>query len=116
MHKGTIEITNKGLGFKLINSISFGESVFPAGFNQKTAKEDLFVKRNHGNTPQELHGKTLEDSKRLSTGAGHETLPGGAGWSPPRPPSPWWGLLVSSFQKVPPPPPRVASPPFLKSV
>ena len=31
MHKGTIEITNKGLGFKLINSISFGESLFFIG-------------------------------------------------------------------------------------
>jgi len=27
MHRGTIEITNKGLGFKLINSMSFVESV-----------------------------------------------------------------------------------------
>jgi hypothetical protein len=30
--KGTIEITNKGLGFKLINSTSFGKSVFSAVF------------------------------------------------------------------------------------
>jgi hypothetical protein len=30
--KGTIEITNKGLGFKLINSMTFSESVFSAGF------------------------------------------------------------------------------------
>jgi hypothetical protein len=27
-HKGTIEITNKGLGFKLVNSMSFSESLF----------------------------------------------------------------------------------------
>jgi hypothetical protein len=83
MHKGTIEITNKGLGFKRINSTSFGESVFPTRFNQKTAKEDLFVKQNHRNTSRELHGQTLEDSRRLSTEAGHETLPDGASRSPP---------------------------------
>ena len=35
-------------GFKPTKSTHFGESVFPAGFNQKTAKEDLFVKGNHG--------------------------------------------------------------------
>ena len=32
-------MTNIGLGFKLINSISFGESVFIGGFTQKTIKE-----------------------------------------------------------------------------
>ena len=31
-------------GLKLINSMSFGESVFSAGFNQKTVKEDLIIK------------------------------------------------------------------------
>jgi hypothetical protein len=31
--------------------MSFGESVFLAGFNQKTAKGDLFVKRNYGIPP-----------------------------------------------------------------
>jgi hypothetical protein len=46
MHKGTIEITNKGLGFKLINSTSFGESVISVGFIQKTVKQDLFIKGN----------------------------------------------------------------------
>jgi hypothetical protein len=38
MYKGTNEITNKGLGFKLTNSMSFGESVFPIGYIQKTIK------------------------------------------------------------------------------
>jgi hypothetical protein len=33
--KGTIEIINKGLWFKLINSMSFGESVFSTGFTRK---------------------------------------------------------------------------------
>ena len=37
--------------------MSFDESVFLAGFNQKTAKEDLFVKGNHE--------MTWEDSRRL---------------------------------------------------
>jgi hypothetical protein len=32
MYKGTNEITNEGLGFKLTNSMSFGESVFSAGY------------------------------------------------------------------------------------
>ena len=68
--------------------MSFGESVFLAGFNQKTAKEDLFVKRNYGIPPHKQRGKTLEDSKRLSTKAGLVPLPCGAdrlhlqaGWS-----------------------------------
>jgi hypothetical protein len=38
MYKGTIEIANKGLGFKLTNSTSFGESVIFTGFIQKTVK------------------------------------------------------------------------------
>jgi hypothetical protein len=36
-------------GFKLTISMSFGEYVFSAGFNQKTIKEDLFIKGNHVN-------------------------------------------------------------------
>ena len=40
-------ITNKGLGFKLTNSMSFGESIFSAGFIQKTIKADLYVRINH---------------------------------------------------------------------
>jgi hypothetical protein len=32
MHKGIIEITNKGLEFKLTNSMSFGEFVISVGF------------------------------------------------------------------------------------
>ena len=51
-------------GFKLPNSMSFGESVFSAGFNQKTIKEDLFVKRNHDIPQDKQRGKTLEDSRR----------------------------------------------------
>ena len=46
MNKGINMITNKGLRFKLINSMSFGESVFSAWFNQKTVKVDLHVRFN----------------------------------------------------------------------
>jgi hypothetical protein len=38
MYKGSNEITNKGLGLKLTNSTSFGESMISAGFKQKTIK------------------------------------------------------------------------------
>jgi hypothetical protein len=69
MHKGTIEITNKGLGLKLINSTSFGESVFLVGFIQKTAKRYLFVKGNIRIPPWHQRRKDLEDSRRLSTEA-----------------------------------------------
>jgi hypothetical protein len=58
--------------------MSFGESVFPAGFNKKTAKEDLFVKGNHRIPQRYLRRKTLEDSRRLSTEVGLEPLPCGA--------------------------------------
>ena len=40
-------ITNKGLGFKLTNYTSFGESVIFAGFIQKTVKVDLDARVNH---------------------------------------------------------------------
>ena len=46
MHKGINIITNKGLGFKLTNSMSFGESVFSIGFIKKTVKVDLHVRFN----------------------------------------------------------------------
>jgi hypothetical protein len=75
MYKGTNEITNKGLGFKLINFMSFGESMISAGYTQKTIKGDLHVRGNHRIPPRELCGKALEDSKRLSIEAGHEALP-----------------------------------------
>ena len=58
--------------------MSFGESVFSTGFNQKTAKEDLFVKENHGIPPRVQCGKVPEDSRRLSTEADPEGLPCGA--------------------------------------
>ena len=59
--------------------MSFGKFVFLVGFNQKTAKVDLFVKGNRLIPQDKQHGKTLEDSRRLSTKAEPEPLPGGAG-------------------------------------
>jgi hypothetical protein len=38
MQKGIYERTNKGLGFKLTNFMSFGESLISARFIQKTVK------------------------------------------------------------------------------
>jgi hypothetical protein len=116
MHKDTIEITNRGLWFKLINFTSFGESMFSARFIQKTVKRYLFVKENIGIPPRHQRGKDLEDSRTLSTKAwakSHRSGPVGL-WG--MPPGLQQGPLVSSFQNVPPPPPRVASTPFLKSV
>jgi hypothetical protein len=46
MHRDIFEITNKGLGFKLINSTSFGESMICVGFIQETADDgnyDMFL-------------------------------------------------------------------------
>ena len=73
--------------------MSFGESMFSTGFNQKTAKEDLIVKGNHGILPWYQRGKTLEGSRRQITKAGFDPLPCRAGqpicgaarplWAPP---------------------------------
>ena len=46
MYKGINIITNEGVGFKQTNSMSFGESIFSAGFIQKTIKADLHVRIN----------------------------------------------------------------------
>jgi hypothetical protein len=58
--------------------MSFAESMISVGYIQKTIKEDLHVRGNHEIPLRELCGKTLEDSRGLSTKAGHETLPRGA--------------------------------------
>jgi hypothetical protein len=44
MYKGTNEITNKGLWFKLTNSMSFGESMISIGFNQKISRRTYMSK------------------------------------------------------------------------
>ena len=58
--------------------MSFGKSVFPAGFNQKTIKGDLIVKGNHEILPRDQCGKVPEDSRRLSTKVGLDPLTCGA--------------------------------------
>ena len=64
--------------------MSFSESLFSAGFIQKTVKGDLFVKENYEIPTRKQRGKILEDSRRLSTEADPEGLPCGAGlWVPP---------------------------------
>ena len=60
--------------------MSFGESVFSAGFIQKIVKGDLFNKGNYKIMPHKQRGKTLEDSRRLSTKADPKGLPCGATW------------------------------------
>ena len=67
-------------GFKLTNFMSFGESMFSVGFHQKTNKEDLFVKGNHGIPPRDQRGKVPEDSRKLSTEGDHMSLTCGAAW------------------------------------
>ena len=64
--------------------MNFGESVFSAGFNQKTVKGDLFVKGNHGIPPRDQRGKVPEDYRRLSTEAGLDPLTCGGRPAPPR--------------------------------
>ena len=59
--------------------MSFGESVFSAGFIQKTIKLDLHVIFNCTYLQRNGHQKTLEDLGGLHTEAEGETLPGGAG-------------------------------------
>jgi hypothetical protein len=54
--------------------------MFPAGFNQKIAKEDLFVKGNYGIPPHKQREKTVEDSRRLSTKVESMPLTCGVGW------------------------------------
>jgi hypothetical protein len=44
--------------------MSFGESMFAAGFNQKTTQEDLFVKGKLRILSCNQCGKTLEDSTK----------------------------------------------------
>ena len=62
-----------------MNSMSFGESVFSAGFIQKTVKVDLDVRFNCDIPQQNGHQKVLEDSRGLHTEAKDERLPSGAG-------------------------------------
>ena len=59
--------------------MSFGESVFLVGFNQKTAKVDLIVKGKYRVSPLYLHGKTLEGSRsHVTEEEGHPLTCGAA--------------------------------------
>jgi hypothetical protein len=80
MYKGANEITNKGLGFKLTNSTSFGESMISTGFNQKTVEADLYVRVYNAIPPRNLPGKVLEDFRGHHTEVRGRTLPCGASW------------------------------------
>ena len=62
-----------------MNFTSFGGFMTAGVFNQKTVKEDLFVKGNHGIPQRDQYRKTLEDFNRLSTEADPMPLPCGAG-------------------------------------
>ena len=94
--------------------MSFGESMILARFNQKTAKKDLFIKRNHRIPPRKQRGKTLEDSRRLSTEV--EAMPLTCGAGPPylqagRPVGPHVSvLLLCGFSTAL----RIASPSFIQ--
>ena len=55
--------------------------MFLAGFNQKTAKEDLIVKGKYGVPPRYLRGKTLEGFRSHVTKAEGHPLTGGAAWT-----------------------------------
>ena len=58
--------------------MSFGESVFPTGFNQKTAKEDLIVEGKYEIPLRYLCGKTLEGSRSHVTEVEDQSLTFGA--------------------------------------
>ena len=79
-----------------------------AEFNQKTTKDDLFVKRNYGIPPRNQRGKTLEDSRRRITEVEHMSLTCGAGrphLEATRPVGP--PMLASHCYVGSPPPPRL---------
>jgi hypothetical protein len=64
MRNGTNKRIHIGLGFKLINFMSFGESLFSAGLFHKTTKRHLFVKGKFGIKIRHIREKTLEDMRR----------------------------------------------------
>jgi hypothetical protein len=58
--------------------MSFGESMFLAGFIQKIVKRDLFIKGNYGISLRKKREKILEDSRRIPSEVDPEGLPCGA--------------------------------------
>jgi hypothetical protein len=77
-------------------SMSFGEFIFSVGFTQKTAKENLNIKRYHGIILWRIHGKVPEDTRGLHTKAGLESLLGGA--SRPHPCAVWPPVVGSHHE------------------
>jgi hypothetical protein len=98
MRNGINERIYIGLGFKLINFTSFGESLFSIGLFQKTTKRDLFVKGKFGIKIQHIREKTLENMRSGRQGA--------AKWGQQavRPPL---GDSSTSFWSILPPPPKM---------
>ena len=94
----------------------FGESMFSAGFIQKTAKEDLIVEGNYRILPRYLRGKTLEGSRRQITEAALDPLPCGAGRPIGGAARPLWAPPISLFVCRFPTAFEDASKPLLKSV
>jgi hypothetical protein len=56
--------------------MSFGESIFSAGYIQKTVKVDLHVRIKHAYPPRNGHYNVLEDTKGHRAEADSERLPG----------------------------------------
>jgi hypothetical protein len=77
MKNSTNERIYIDLGFKLTNSMSFGESLFSAGLFQKTTKRDLFVKGKLGIKIRHIRDNTLKDMRRHQNKARGEELPWG---------------------------------------
>ena len=116
MYKGVNIINNEGLGFKLINSMSLGEFVFLAGFNQKTTMEDLIIKGKYRVPLRYLRGKTLEHSRSYVTEAESKGMTCGATWPHCQAARPLWAHLSASFVCRSPTAFDDASRPLLKSV
>ena len=82
--------------------MSFGESVFSAGFIQKTTKEHLIVEGNYGIPSRYLRGKTLEGSRRKITEARLDPLPCGAAWPVGGSTQPLWAPPISLLRMLVP--------------
>jgi hypothetical protein len=92
MRNSTNERIYIGLGIKLTNSMSFGESLFYVGLFQKTTKRDLFVKEKFRIKILHIREKTLEDMRRHRNEAGGDGLPSGASRPHLQAARPPWGI------------------------
>jgi hypothetical protein len=75
MYKGTIMITNKGLGVKTNKFHEFWWICIFVGFIQKTVKVDLHVRVNHAYPPRNGHQKFPKNSRGHQTKVGVKGLP-----------------------------------------